>query len=277
MRKDKAGRVQILSMQRALGVVCALVWLVTAARAETSAEPTKPTSLTYLISAFASQPYQVSPPQNGYSGIVTEVLDLVVANSQISVSERVLPYRRLQRGLQEQIFQRWVSYAAPVWLAPEVKALTWVSSTPLFSTSYQLAGLAPNINNPLEAQAQRIIIIDGYRYGGSFSAWVQALGHVLVEAPSHAQALAMLRKDRGDLYVAEDVRIHWEAMRAGIGPDDLALYDFSSIIPDSDVFLIADAGLAEAEKKWLEARLKALQNSGELRRIYDRYLNARFY
>lgn len=234
-------------------------------------------NLTYLVTAFAAQPYQVSPVQSGYPGLVTEILTEVVEGSSIRLTEQVLPYRRLYRGLRNREFHSWVGYGSPSWLAPEIKQHTWFSSTPLFSARYQLAGLAPAMDEPLLAEGFSIIVIDGYRYGGRFNQWVAEQGHALVAAPSHAHALAMLRQGRGDLYVAEEVRIHWEAMRSGRGLYDLALYDFSAVIPDADVFLTADAELPASVLQTLEARLAALDNKGALRRVYDRYLQARFY
>src|SRR5690606_3671507 len=136
------------------------------------------------------------------------------------------PYRRVQRMLMDDTYPNWVSYGAQSWLRPEIWARVGVIDQPLFRASYQLVSkVADGPATTDTLRQRRIIVIHGYRYGGQFSEWVETHKHTLVGAPSHTHALAMLRMGRGDLYLAEDIRVQWEITRAGQGSDDLAIHD----------------------------------------------------
>ena len=121
------------------------------------------------------------------------------------------------------------------------------------------------------ATDSRIIVIHGYRYGGEFEQWLYEQGHKLVDAPSHQHALAMLRQRRGDYYLAEDIRVEWEIARAGGGREDLAIHDFSALIPDTPVHLIHNRDLPAPLAGELGRRLMLLETSGKLDVIRHRY------
>lgn len=237
-----------------------LILLFNLSLVATADEPA-PLELSYLISASASEPYQMSESWKGYRGIVTEILDLVVAEEPVILNRLVLPYRRIQRGLANRELHHWVSYGSPLWTAPKIQSRSWFSATPLFRTRYQLAALRPLAQSVLNASRLNIIVIDSYRYGGHFQQWVREHGHTLVFAPSHTHALAMLRQGRGDVYLAEDVRIRWEVARAGLSLADIAVYDFHHVIPDAEVHLTADSALPAAVLQGFERKLQKLQGA----------------
>jgi polar amino acid transport system substrate-binding protein len=91
-----------------------------------------------------------------------------------------------------------------------------------------------------DVRAKKVIVIHGYSYHPSFYHWVAANDIQLVYAPSHRHALAMLKQYRGDYYMAEELRVRWQARHSGVSLVELHMMDFSNIIPPSVVYLLFD-------------------------------------
>ncbi|HEY7886039.1 MAG TPA: hypothetical protein VIC08_13935 [Cellvibrionaceae bacterium] len=228
--------------------------------------------LTYLVSEVAAEPYQIVTETGEQTGLVTEIMQALLLGTEVSWQVKGHPYRRVQRMLLEDTYPDWVSYGAQSWLKPEIWARVGVIDQPLFRASYQLVTRAVDgLETPDALGQRRIIVIHGYRYGGKFSQWIEAQKHTLVGAPSHTHALAMLRMGRGDMYLAEDIRVQWEINRAGQGSDDLAIHDFSHMIAPIDIHIIYHRQLPQVLLQHMTQRLEALEHSGELRSIRTRY------
>src|SRR5690606_25247272 len=219
----------------------------------------------YLVSEIAAEPYQIINRSNEQTGLVTDIVQALLAGTDVAWRVEEHPYRRVQRTLLDDTHPNWISYGAESWTLPAIWARARVIDEPLFRANYQLVSRAGDAAEaPLQKEHQRIIVIHGYRYGGQFNAWVARFGHTLVGAPSHQHALAMLRMGRGDMYLTEDIRVQWEIKRAGLGADDLRIHDFSTIIAPIDIHIIYDRRLPESFQAQLAQRLTRLRSSGEL-------------
>ncbi len=227
--------------------------------------------LTYILAEGAAEPYQIVSTEEGvpHSGVLTDILHRLLAKTDYRLEPVVLPYKRIKVDLLNQRHDRWISYGSPTWLDERVLALGHYSDIPVLETPYMLVRMARAGDWALEGK--RLIVIHGYGYFPSFHHWIKAHRLQLIQAPSHRHALAMLRQGRADYYMAEELRIQWQARQLDIPPSALELRDFTSIIPPSQVYFLFDRRLGGELRKQLNDHLRQMEETGELAELVARY------
>jgi polar amino acid transport system substrate-binding protein len=184
----------------------------------------------------------------------------------------VRPYKRIKLELLAQRYPQWISYGSPAWLDERLLALGEYSELPVLNSHYVLAGLLESGSPSLaDVRARKVIVIHGYDYSATFYEWVESNKIQLVYAPSHKHALAMLRQYRGDFYMAEALRVGWQARRMGVSANELFIIDFSEVIPPSVVYFLLDKRISPAMRAHINQRLFEIKQSGELANIVAQY------
>ena len=232
-------------------------------------------TVTFLIAAGTVEPYQVvstDSQRTPHSGILIDVLQQALSHTDIQLKFVVRPYKRIRMDILANRHQNWISYGSPSWLDERVKALGEYSQQPILQTHYVMATMKQAIPPSLEdVHGKKVIIILGYSYFSGFEDWVETNNIILVSAPSHRHALAMLKQGRGDFYLAEDVRVRWEVKRAEMPLSDLHLIDFSDVIPPSLLYLLLDKKMPADTRKQIDQALLRLEQRGEIEKILRDY------
>jgi polar amino acid transport system substrate-binding protein len=232
-------------------------------------------SVTFLIADGTVEPYQVvspDPDTEPHSGILIDVLERALRNTDVQLNFVVRPYKRIKMDILAQRHTNWISYGSPAWLDERVMALGEYTRQPILQSHYVLASMAGPVAPELgDVQGKKVIVILGYDYFPTFKHWVAANHITLVRAPSHRHALAMLRQGRGDFYLAEEVRVRWQIRNTALAASDLHLLDFSAILPPSILYLLLDKRMPIATRERINQQLLALQDKGVIADILSRY------
>ena len=117
--------------------------------------------------------------------------------------------------------------------------------------NYHYPGLDPYLGDPLVGESSgEIHAVRAFKPGGT---------------------LKMLKHHRGDVVIGFQPRILYHMAAAGLTLDDVVIQDVSNIIPTQPMFVAYSPGFPAEFGQFLNSRLAAMRDSGELMAILDRY------
>ncbi len=230
--------------------------------------------LNYLVIERQVEPFQIASSEHPLAGgLVTELLQVLVARAGHRLVPAVAPWLRLQKRLERGELKPWVGYG---WL-PQTRPGAECAPTPI--TAWRTVAMLPAHHPPPAVadlawlRTQHLLLVQGYDYPG-LDAHLRSLGHGDIQderALTPEAAISMLRLGRGDVVVEESLRLRHLLRKLKLSPADFHFSPLSAVIPDKQLCLLVDASMAPALKRSLFDALEQFKRSGELAALVARY------
>lgn len=235
--------------------------------------PANSGQVNYLVNDTGA-PYQIIDKQNALvGGIVTDVVKAIFNDSQHLLSARALPTKRIHAAMLSSSTPNWLVYHSPEWMTDKLLSVTEFSEIPLYSFEYSIITRKSHpitANNLQDLLGKRLLLIHGYFYKNLDPYLTEK--KIFDERPkTHNQAVKMLHHGRGDAFLAHAPRIKLALEQTRLAQHDFDIQRFGHVIPPTAVYLGFDKKMPSELKAFINRRLIALQDSGELARILSRY------
>lgn len=226
----------------------------------------------YLVVADKTGPFQVVHEGQSHGGVISDVVDRLVEGSGITVHHHVFPVNRLVHEVARGRIKNWIAFDAPVWDSFRGKGRYLME--PLFLTRHVMLTCNPAIDSPIRSvrdlSGRSVVTLRNFRYPGLESAADEALR--LVPADNFRTGLELVSLSRVDGFVEMASRLRYHLSHFDGQRDCMREVDISSVVPNYPVYLVVDQDMPEDLIALLDARLEALVASGEMQRIWRRYV-----
>ncbi len=226
----------------------------------------------YLVVENLAQPFQINDRHISNGGIISDIVDLIFADSHYDVVHKVFPVKRITRMVETKKVKNWITYDAKVWNAMS----EWGNfvEEPLFSVNHTYLTCyhqPEQINNGKDLKGMDINILEGFDYP-ELNALKQKELIKLFPVRSYLRAFNLVELKRISAFVEMEFRIRFHLLRNQINSGCFRFVDMSKIIPAYNIFLTIDKNSDKKLKNFVESRLRELKKAGELERIYNHYI-----
>lgn len=236
------------------------------------------TRIKYFILSGTMEPLMIMTPGDPMAGgMFTEIIKRVFETGPYTVEPVVMPWQRMQKRLLSD--GDWIMHGIPAFFEPSIPYE--LSSVPVFPFDHVAISLKDSslkIERAEDLFGKRVILVENYHYpgldryldrpvAGSGSGQIAA-----VRAFKPSGALRMLRHRRGDAVIGFRPRLLYHLKASGLSPADVVVADASAIIATEPMFVAYSPKHSAAFKRFLNARLTALRDSGVLAEIRRRYV-----
>lgn len=236
-------------------------------------ERSAPSVINYLVVNNKVGPFQMIFNDRSGGGVVSDIVDQIFADTELSVQHTVLPVNRLTYGVSREHFDNWIAFDAPVW--DSFGGRGEYTRQPLFVTRHIMLTCNPGVASPVssleELRGMSLATLRNFRYLALDAAAKQGLVR-LVTVDNFNTGLALVSLGRVDGFVEMQSRLRFHVNGYGGDRRCLREVDFSAIIPDYPVYLAMDRRLPESIKVLINERLWELEQAGELSRIWNEYV-----
>jgi len=210
------------------------------------------------------------------SGMFTEIVKMVFADSDYAVTPMIMPWQRMKEEFKRR--DDWVIYGYPNGFEPDIPFQ--LSEVPVFPFDHVAVTMKVNdfsVATPSDIFGKTVILVENFHYTDLDSYLTNPVAGtgtgdiVSVRAFSPEGTLQMLRHKRGDLVIGWRARLIYNLSAAGLTMEDVHFQDASGIVPTVDMHFAFSPRWSDAFKRYVNARLKALRADGTLTRIYHKY------
>lgn len=229
----------------------------------------------YLVVDEKTRPFQIVEDNQSRGGIVSDMVDAIFAGTDYEVTHQVLPVNRLRVQVHENRVNHWVAFDAPVWnsFGKEGEMLP----QPLFNTRHVLLTCRPDLPAKITSIDQldslSVVMLRHFDYLAISEAGERGQLQA-VPVDRFEAGLNLVQLGRADGFVEMVSRLRYYLMDY---PGDKSCFrevDLSQIIPEYPIHLSVDRDWSEAFRNLVSERLEELAGSGELDRIYQKYVPA---
>lgn len=228
-------------------------------------------TINYLVVADKTGPFQVVHEGQSHGGVISDVVDRLVEGSGITVRHHVFPVNRLLHEVARGRVKNWIAFDAPVWDSFRGKGRYLME--PLFLTRHVMLTCNPTIDSPIRSvrdlHGRSVVTLRNFRYPGLESA-DETLR--LVPADNFRTGLELVSLSRVDGFVEMASRLRYHLSHFDGQRDCMREVDISSVVPNYPVYLVVDQDMPAELIAMLDTRLEALVASGEMQRIWQRYV-----
>ncbi len=233
--------------------------------------------VTYMILAETVEPIMIvsaGDPMAG--GILTEIVKLIYQDSNYIIDPLVLPWQRMNTELDER--DDWILHGFPD--SSDTAARFELSEQPIFPFNHVAVTLRDNnfkIQEYEDFNDRTLILIENFQYPGLDRHLESILdGDIdsnvrVVRAFSPSGALEMLRHRRGDVVIGWQARMIYNLESAGLSLADVEFHNAMKIVPTNDAHLIFSPHQPDSFRNFVNQRIRALTQSGQLYEIVEKY------
>lgn len=260
---------------RRIAVAAIIAIFATSYGPTASAENNK--KVTFFILDGTVEPLSITRPGNPMAGgIITELVELIFADSEYEIVPKVMPWKRLAVALREDT--DWIIYGFPGGFGPDIPYE--FATTPVLSFNHVAITLRSNDFNIRRAEDvfdRTAILVENFHYPGldpHLKTHLDGRGSgkiSSIRAFKPQGALRMLRHRRGDVVFGYQARMLYQLHSAGLTLEDVRFQDASKIIPTNSMYISYSPNMPEAAKQFINARLTLFSNDGRLAKIVAKY------
>jgi polar amino acid transport system substrate-binding protein len=251
---------------RLIEVAIVFLWLVSPANAEER--------IAYFVLADTVEPIMIvrdGDPMAG--GIMTEIVEMVFDDSDYVIEPKVLPWQRMRAELVQS--ENWIVHGIPGSFDEGVAYE--MSELPIFPFNHVAVTMKSSgidIKDIGDLNNRSLILIENFHYAGLDDYLAQAgddnnIGVLRSFSPSGS--LDMLRHGRGDIVIEWQARVIYNLKAAGLDFEDVEFHDATSIVPTKNVYLAFSANQSDEFRNFVNDRLRALTDSGQLVELVRKY------
>jgi ABC-type amino acid transport substrate-binding protein len=229
--------------------------------------------LNYIIHGEDNGPFQVLTKNALGEGFISELMAVLVAEENVTVTPLLRPIKRIKRGLAEGKFKPWITYGMEAWRGlPAYKNFHFSKQVLL---EYRISQIVYE-DQVVPAKALtdfrecRVLLIRGFNYGPLFASLKQH-GANVIYADSFDQALKMLKYGRADIFLGFDRRVNYVLRKMNWLQEDFRIYPFLGGTQSGNTVLMMSEDVPVELVQRIEQRLQTVIEDGRWQRILQRY------
>ena len=238
--------------------------------------------VTYFVLAETVEPIMIvrdGDPMAG--GLMTEIVKLVFENSGYVVEPKVLPWQRMREEFNQR--DDWIIHGFPESFGSDIAYE--MSELPIFPFNHVAVTLKDSgisIRDFDDLNNRTLILVENFQYPG-LDGYLLEVGKNnkdtnigVIRSFSPAGTLNMLRHRRGDVVIDWQARIVYNLPAAGLDVDSVEFHDATNIVPTENIHLVFSAKQNDEFKTFVNRRIRALSDSGQLIQLVKKYYGPAF-
>ena len=232
-----------------------------------------PITVNYLVVDEKTQPFQIVSEGLNRGGIITDMVETLFADSVYAVKHHVMPVNRVQQSVADVKVQSWIAFGSPVWNTFGDKGER--VGVPLFETRHVMMTCNPaapsRIASVDDLAGLSIVTLRHFDYLGLSRAFESGLVRS-IPVDRYAAGLEMVRLGHVDGFIEMVSRLRYHQAKLEGDHSCIREVDASAIIPKFPIHLYVDSRWPTVFKEFVAQRLEMMAKTGELERIFKRYV-----
>jgi len=228
----------------------------------------------YMVIEKQARPFQIEHAGKGHSGIITELVRKIFADSPYTLTIHTYPFNRMISVLQRQEHQNWLTFGSPAWQGLQAKNL---SESPVIKVSHTLLSLNSSgyhFSGRDDLKGDNIILLHGFDYPGLEQYITDGTVNEF-RVKDYPAAFRMLERGLSDFaFVEIDLRIRYNLKALNKDPSHFRSDDFSSVISDYPIHLAMSPTIDQSLEQFINHRLDELLTDGTVERLIDQFTSA---
>ena len=161
--------------------------------------------LHYYVVEDLAKPFQIEDESLSQRGFITDIVQEIAKNLDLTLSTHVAPSQRVEKLLAEETFDNWIAYDSPAW---ESIVLGIPLSQPLLQVTHSIAHCDNPLTPPHAIQGKTVAILKQFRYPGLSK--LEASGEIeLRKVKTYEQGFELLDLGRVDGFAEMDTRLRY--------------------------------------------------------------------
>lgn len=240
--------------------------LVSTAHAETTVD--------YFVIAKHARPFQIEYQGDAHSGIVTELVHEIFADSPYTLKTHTYPFNRMIQMLQSGRHHNWITYGSPVWPGPQSANLSTDSLMQVRHVVLSRKERNFQFRQIDDLYGKSVVLFLGFDYPG-LTPYLEK-GHI-EQQRVHNYDAAFRILDRGlvikrtETLVDMSIRIRYNLAQTRRKTEHYRLDDFSAVIPPYPLHLAFSPDIHPEISDYANRKLRQLKRNGTLDHIIARY------
>jgi len=222
--------------------------------------------INYLAIKDSAAPFQINSDSNR-KGIIHDVL-LKSIDKSIKLNEKVYPFLRMVKVMQNNKSGQWINYGTPTWEGPQSENL---SKEFIMNVTHKfLTKKSFKYKSIKDLFGKRIILITGFGYPG-LSKYILEGQISVLRVNNHKAAIKAIQRNRGVAFPEMYSRLRYHMKNLNIKSDNLAIHDASNIIKDYSIYFAYSKNFSKELFKSIDKKVKKLRQTGEIKKIIQSY------
>lgn len=234
-------------------------------------------TIDYLIYGTSAEPLQIIEQDGRFSGFMTDVVNEVFADSEISIVPVVKPIIRHKDAMENGSAKRWVAYALNSWRQQPIWQDATFSDVELLpytlSLGYKDLGEwpppFPAVNVTTLAE-KGVVWIRGFKYPGT-AQFSSQYGFEFERTKNHVSMLNMVEAGHVRYFMEHAPRMKYVMKKHGVNVNGYDFFSLADYVPPTSLTLLMSNDLGAEKIAWINRRLKAMKDSGRLRVLAKPY------
>ena len=226
----------------------------------------------YYVIADQARPFQIEQQGEQHSGIVTDIVSAIFAESDYEVKYHTYPFKRMISVLEAGGEENWVTYGSPKWGKVQSENL---SEQPIYTVKHVLvsSSKAPfKFSDMQHIQGRSIVLLLGFDYP-NLSPFFENGTVNEMRVKDYEAAYRVLQRTPGDTaFVEMESRVVYNIHHLGLPMGDFQIQSFSAVIPDYAIYLAFSPKMNPKVQSFINKRLAELKSSGKLDDIIKKYI-----
>lgn len=229
-------------------------------------------TVNYFVIAKQAMPFQIIEAQKHHSGIVSDIVQQLFTESEYQIDYHTYPFNRMISLLESGQEHNWLTYGSPNWGGVQAENL---SQEAIYKVRH---GLLTNAKSNFrfrkisDMQGKIFVLLDGFDYP-TLMPYIESGMIEELRVKDYASAFRILDKMPDDaVFVEMKSRIKYNLKMQSQPLDKYNLQDFSKVIASYPIYLALDPQMDAGMQDFINQRLSALKDTGQLKRIVRNYL-----
>ncbi len=226
-------------------------------------------TVNYMVMEAQGRPFQIEENGQNQRGIITDLVYEIFREGPHQLVTHTFPYLRMRMHMQSGEYPNWLRYGSPVWgpLNENLSELPVVQAQNILLVRRDSGIRFRSIEDLFGHQ---LILMRGFSYR-ELDPYLKASQIADLRVTSFAKAYEALDRGRGVGVSDIKIRMRYNAAWLGLNAEDYQVVDFSSIIPNYDIYLNMDPEMDPEVQVFINRRLKELKADGFIDRLVAEY------
>lgn len=231
----------------------------------------------YLVYGNSAEPLQIIQPDGLVSGYVTDVIDEIFSQSELSVIPVIKPIMRHRLAMENGQAKRWIAYGLNSWRQQNVWQNAVFADVDLLpyalSLGYKDVGQwppQPDVVDLTELSEQGVTWIQGYKYPG-VEAFNQRYQFQFDRVKNHAAMVRMVEAGRVKYFMEHAPRMKYVMRKIGVDSETYRFYSLADEVTPTAITLLISRDVGIEVIAFINRRLRAMSDSGQLKELAKPY------
>lgn len=245
------------------GLVCSFMALSAFSSAE---------EVNYYVIADQARPFQIEHNGQKHSGMVTDIVSAIFANTDYIVNYHTYPFKRMISVLEAGGAPNWITYGSPNWGRVQAENL---SNQPIYTVKHVLvtSNKAPFMfSNIQDIRGRSVVLLLGFDYPDLIPHFENGTVNEMRVKDYGAAYRVVQRTPRDTAFVEMESRVMYNLKRLELPLEEYQIQSFNTVIPDYPIYLAFSSKMNPDVQAFINKRLSELKTSGEIDEIIKKYL-----